>query len=43
MKIDISSDQKDATVATGDFPADMYIIQVADAKNVREYCRIIIR
>ncbi len=39
----LSSDQKETTVETGDFPAGMYIIQVADAKNIRENCRIIIR
>lgn len=39
----LSSDQKETTVETGKFPAGMYIIQVADAKNIRENCRIIIR
>lgn len=39
----LSSDQKESTVETGGFPAGMYIIQVADAKNIRENCRIIIR
>ena len=39
----LSSDQKETTVETGEFPAGMYIIQVADAKNIRENCRIIIR
>lgn len=39
----ISNDQKETSIETENLPVGMYIIQVADAKNTYENCRIIIR